>query len=166
MKRSHAITASRRPRSTATSSDSTPRTRRRGRWQVARTAARSTAPKGARLAPAALTGGPPIAREDPGRSFPGRARLDGEAGAEARRGHRRRRARRRSSLLVEFGEVAGQGRVLGTLVGGGSGMDSGDSRGRGGEHSSPPRAVEEVTGQPLTGQKPARLSGMGWLRAG
>ena len=96
-------------------------------------------PEGARLAPAALTGGPPIAREDPGRSFPGRARLDGEAGAEARRGHRRRRARRRSPLLVEFGEVAGQGRVLGTLVGGGSGMDSGDSRARGGSTAPPPR---------------------------
>ena len=48
-------------------------------------------------------------------------------------------------------------------------------RSRGGEHSSPPpRAVEEVTGQPLTSQKPARLSGMGvvegrvmgWARGG
>ena len=73
-----------RPRSTATSSDSTPRPRRRGRWQVARTAARSAAPEGARLA---------------------------EAGPEARRGHRRRRARGGSPLLVELGEVAGQGRV-------------------------------------------------------
>ena len=36
----------------------------------------------------------------------------------------------------------------------------------GGGAQLPPRAVEEVTGQPLTGQKPARLSGMGWLRAG
>ena len=35
-------------------------------------------------------------------------------------------------------------------------------RSRGGEHSPPPpRAVEEVTGEPLTSQKPARLSGMG-----
>ena len=46
MKRSPAITVSRRPRSRATGSDSTPRPRRRGRWQVARTAARSAAPNG------------------------------------------------------------------------------------------------------------------------
>ena len=41
-------------------------------------------PEGARLAPAALTGGPPVAREDPGCSFPGRARLP-----EARRARKR-----------------------------------------------------------------------------
>ena len=46
MKRRPAITASRRPRSRTTSSDSRPRQRRRGRWQVARTAARSPAPNG------------------------------------------------------------------------------------------------------------------------
>ena len=69
-------------------------------------------PEGARLAPAALDGGPTVAREDPRRSFPGRTRRAGEAGPEARRGHRRRRARRSSPLLVELGEVAGQGRVL------------------------------------------------------
>ena len=45
MKRSPA-TASSRPRSRATWSDSVPRPRRRGRWQVARTAARSAAPNG------------------------------------------------------------------------------------------------------------------------
>ena len=39
MKSNPAITASRRPRSRATCSDSTPRPRRRGRWQVASTAA-------------------------------------------------------------------------------------------------------------------------------
>ena len=85
MKRSPAITASRRPRSTATSSDSsrgldaadsTPRTRRRG-LDAADSTPRTLAgsedggqvrrPEGARLAPAALTGGPPVAREDPGR---------------------------------------------------------------------------------------------------
>ena len=41
-----AITASRRPRSRATWSDSTPRPRLRGRWQVASTAARSETPNG------------------------------------------------------------------------------------------------------------------------
>ena len=41
-----AITASTRPRSRATWSDSTPRPRRRGRWQVASTAARSDIPNG------------------------------------------------------------------------------------------------------------------------
>ena len=46
MKSNPAITASTRPRSRATSLDSTPRPRRRGRWQVASTAARSEAPKG------------------------------------------------------------------------------------------------------------------------
>ena len=61
-------------------------------------------------------------------------------------------------------------------MGWGSGVDRGTtnagggtavgSRSRGGGAQLPPRAVEEVTGQPLTGQKPARLSGMGWLRAG
>ncbi len=40
-------------------------------------------PEGARLAPTALDGGPPVAREDPGRSFPGRARLAGEPSPEA-----------------------------------------------------------------------------------
>ena len=101
--------ASRRPRSRATSSDSTPRSRRRGRSQVARTATRSAAPKGARLAPAAAASGPPVSRQDPGRPFPGRARRAGEGGPEARRGHRRRRARRGSPLLVELGEVADEG---------------------------------------------------------
>ena len=43
---SPAITASRRPRAAATWSDSTPRPRRRGRWHVASTAARSAALNG------------------------------------------------------------------------------------------------------------------------
>ena len=65
MKRSPAITASSRPRARATSSAATPRPLAGGEdgGQVRR-------PEGARLAPAALTGGPPVAREDPGRSFP------------------------------------------------------------------------------------------------
>ena len=49
------------------------------------------------------------------RRFPspaGRALLAGETGPEARRSHRRRRARRASPLLVELGEVAGERRVL------------------------------------------------------
>ena len=44
--------------------------------------------------------------------FPGRALLAGETGPEARRSHRRRRARRVSPLLVELGEVAGERHVL------------------------------------------------------
>ena len=44
--RSPPMTASRRPRSRATWPDSTLRPRRRGRWQVARTTARSAAPNG------------------------------------------------------------------------------------------------------------------------
>lgn len=36
----------------------------------------------------------------------------GEAGPEARRGHRRRHARRRPDLIVELAEVLGQARVL------------------------------------------------------
>jgi len=57
-------------------------------------------------------GGPPVARQHPGGALPGRALLAGEAGPEARRGDRRRRARRGSPLLVELGQVAGQGRVI------------------------------------------------------
>ena len=74
--------------------------------------------------------GPPPRRGAPGRGR-GRRRSDGSPPApgravrspagccsparrapEARRGHRRRCAQGRSSLLVELGEVAGQGRVL------------------------------------------------------
>ena len=36
----------------------------------------------------------------------------GEAGPEARRGHHRRGARRRPALVVEFGEVGGEGLVV------------------------------------------------------
>ena len=63
-------------------------------------AARSAAPNG--RPSAALDGGPPVAGQDPGRPFPGRARLVGEAGPEARRGHRSPGAR---ALVVELGEV-------------------------------------------------------------
>ena len=68
-------------------------------------AAAATPPAGA----GGEDGGSPVARENPGRSFPGRAQLAGEPSPEARRGHRRRRARRGSPLLVELGEVAGEG---------------------------------------------------------
>ena len=78
------------------------RTHARGRagaagWQVARTAARSA--ERPRLPPASIAGRPPVAGQDPGGSFPGRARLTGEASPEARRGDRRRRARRRPALV-------------------------------------------------------------------
>ena len=112
MKRSPAITASRQPRSRATGSDSTPRPRCRGRWQVARTAARSAAPERPRLPAAAIGGGPPVAGQNPGRPFPGRIGLAGEAGPEARRGHRRRGARQRPALVVELGEVDSEARIL------------------------------------------------------
>ena len=54
----------------------------------------------------------PAEGEDPGGAFPGRARLPGEAGPEARPGHRRRGACRGSPQVVELGEVGGEGRVL------------------------------------------------------
>ena len=69
-------------------------------------------PERAGLAAAALAGGPPVAGQDPGRPFPARARLAGEAGPEARRGHRRRGARRRPALVVKFGEEGGEARIL------------------------------------------------------
>ena len=62
--------------------------------------------------PAALAGGPPVAGQDPGGVFPGRARLMGEAGPEAGRGHRRRGACRGSPQVVELGEVGGEGCIL------------------------------------------------------
>ena len=53
------------------------------------------------LADELVAGGLPVAGENPpGRSFPGWARLAGEAGLEARRGHRRRGARRPPALVV------------------------------------------------------------------
>ena len=75
MKRSPAITASRRPRSEGDS----PRTRCRGRdvvagWQVARVGGEVRRPERPRLAPAAVAGSPPVAGENPGRPFPGRLR--------------------------------------------------------------------------------------------
>ena len=70
-------------------------------------------PERPRLSSAAFDGGPPVAGEDPGGGFPSRARLTGEAGREARRGHRRRGARRGSAPIVELGEVGGEGCILG-----------------------------------------------------
>ena len=102
------FTASRRPRSRATWSDSTLRPRRR-RPQVRR-------PERPRLSSAAAAG-PPVAGEDPGGAFPGRARLAGEAGPEAGPGHRRRGAGRGSPMVVELGEVGGEGRILEPAVG-------------------------------------------------
>ena len=69
-------------------------------------------PEPPRLPAAAGRRGPPVAGEDPGGAFPGRARLSGKAGPEARRGHRRRGARRGSAQVVESGEVGGDGRIL------------------------------------------------------
>ena len=65
-------------------------------------------PERAGLAAAALAGGSPVAGENPGGAFPGRARLSGEAGPEARRGGRHRGARRRPARAVELGEVGGE----------------------------------------------------------
>ena len=59
---------------------------RRGSWQVARTAARVAAPEQPRLPGPSIADGPPVAGENPGRSFSRR-------GPETLRGHRRRRAR-------------------------------------------------------------------------
>ena len=108
MKSSPAITASSRPRFRATSSDfdaaaaaTRPVAGGENRVQVRRH-------EGASLATAAADGGPPVARQHPGGAFAGRALLAGEQSPEARRGHRRRRARRGSPLLVELGEIAGE----------------------------------------------------------
>ena len=69
-------------------------------------------PERPRLPPAAIGGRSPVAGEDAGCPFPGRTGLAVEAGPEARRGHRRRGARRRPALVVELGGVRGQGGVL------------------------------------------------------
>ena len=93
MKRSPAITASSRPRSRATSSDSPPRPVAGGEdgGQVCRSnACACPRPR--------LPGSPPVAGEDPGRWVPGRAQLSGKAGPEARRGHRGRGVRRGSAM--------------------------------------------------------------------
>ena len=73
-------------------------------------------PERPRLSSAAAAG-PPVAGEDPGGAFPGRARLAGEAGPEAGPGHRRRGAGRGSPMVVELGEVDGEGRILEPAVG-------------------------------------------------
>ena len=79
-----------------------------GRWQVARTAARSDAPNG-RPGPGRRRSARP--RDDPGRPFPRRPRVALEAGSEARRSHRRRR-RSPAAPVVELREVGGEGGVL------------------------------------------------------
>ena len=71
MKSSPDITASNWPRLTATSSDSKPRLRDRGRRQVARTAAKSAPTTGPVWPPAAALGGPPVPRQHPGGSLTG-----------------------------------------------------------------------------------------------
>ena len=52
-----------------------------------------------------LDGGPPVAREDPGRPFPGRVGAPATRDRKRRRNHRRPRARRGSPLRVEVGVV-------------------------------------------------------------
>ena len=69
-------------------------------------------PEGPRLAPAAITGGPPVAGEHPGGSLTGRARPACELRAEARRGYRHRGARGSAPRVVQLGEVGGQVRVV------------------------------------------------------
>ena len=73
------ITASRRPRSRATSSDSKPRPRRRGLvagGEDGRQVSRPERPRQPRPRSAAVRR---VAGKDPGRPVPGRARLAGEA---------------------------------------------------------------------------------------
>ena len=94
MKRSPAIGVSRRPRPARlprheadVSLDADLLGLEAGRWQMGEDRGQVRRPEGARLAPAArVNGGPSVAR-----------------------GHRRRRARRRSPLLVELTGVAGRG---------------------------------------------------------
>ena len=75
------------------------KTRTAGRPAAGRWRGRRPGPRPRATAPApALDRRPPVAGENPVR-FPGGAEL--AASPEARRGHRRRRARRRSPLLVE-----------------------------------------------------------------
>ena len=93
----------------------------RGRRRPSRTGRPSSRPP-VRLAPADGDQHPvavgrvgdvgPAEGENPGGAFPGRARLPGEAGPEARPGHRRRGACRGAPQVVELGEVGGEGRVL------------------------------------------------------
>ena len=109
-----AITASTRPRSRATSSDSTPRPRRRGRWQVAggEHGRQVRGPERPRLAPPSISGGPPVPGEHPGGPLTGGSGLPGELRAEARRGDRHRGARGRAAGVVQLGEVGGHARVV------------------------------------------------------
>ena len=81
MKRSPAITASRWPRSRATSSDSIPRPVAGG--EDGREVCRPERP---RRSPASIAGGPPVAGEDPGRPFPrpGSGRRRGGPGSTLR----------------------------------------------------------------------------------
>ena len=66
----------------------------------------------ARLAAAAVGGGPPVAGEHPGGPFSGRIRLTAELRAEAGRGDRHRRARGGAAGIVQLGEVGGQGHIV------------------------------------------------------
>ena len=94
MKSSPVITASRRPRSRATSSDSTPRPRRRGRQQVASTAVKSESPNGRACPRPRSEAVRRYPASYPGRALAGGSGLPGELRAEARRGDRHRGARR------------------------------------------------------------------------
>ena len=91
-------------------------------------------PEPPRLPAAAGRRGPPVAGEDLGGAFPGRARLMGEAGPEAGRGHRRRR--RLPGL--------GPGRGVRTDLRTGSGADR--LRADGGRLSWPVRAAVDGPG--------------------
>ena len=86
MKRSPAITASSCPRFkgdlVGRDAASRPVAGREDRGQVRRH-------EGARLAPAAADGGPPVAGEHPGGALAGRALLADETGLKACHGHRR-----------------------------------------------------------------------------
>ena len=73
LRRIPAITAARRPRSRATASDPLPRPRHRGRWVGGEDGGEVRRLARPRPAPAAGAADPPVAGEDPGRPFPGRA---------------------------------------------------------------------------------------------
>ena len=83
---------------------STPRPRRRGRWQVAITAAPGLRARNGRALPAPpISGRPPVPGQDPGRPFAGGGKQPGQLRAEARRGDRHRGARRGAAGVVQLG---------------------------------------------------------------
>ena len=55
---------------------------------------------------------PPVTGQHPGRTLAGRGRLPGQLRAEARRGDRRRSARRGASRIVELAEVRSETRIV------------------------------------------------------